>query len=266
MTDHGIDPIKDMAAVREATDRLLVTARGLDDAALREPSRLTGWTRGHVLAHIARNADALLNVLTAARTGTHVPMYASAESRTADIERDAPRPLGTQIQDLAASAERFNNEAAALHSAAWPRTVELRNGVTDVAARVPFRRLIEVELHHVDLGAGCTVADLPASFVDRDLEYVAGERFAGRADVPALVIRVDDGRSWRTGRGAGGSGGTDEADDSGAAPDAGEAGEAGEPTIVSGSPAALLGWLTGRSDGAALDAGGSALPALPPLG
>ncbi|MFG2191011.1 maleylpyruvate isomerase family mycothiol-dependent enzyme [Streptomyces sp. NPDC048639] len=254
MTDHGIDPIKDMAAVREATDRLLVTARGLDDAALREPSRLAGWSRGHVLAHVARNADALLNVLTAARTATHVPMYASAESRTEDIERDAPRPLAAQIEDLASSAELFNSEAASLHPEAWQRTVELRNGVTDLAARVPFRRLIEVELHHVDLGVGCAVEDLPASFVDRDLEYVAGERFAGRADVPALVVRTDGGRSWRTGRGAAGTGG------------AGEAGDTGGATVVTGSPAALLGWLTGRSDGSGLDAGGSALPVLPPLG
>ncbi|MEU6081844.1 maleylpyruvate isomerase family mycothiol-dependent enzyme [Streptomyces sp. NPDC047108] len=259
MTDHGTDPIKDMAAVREATDRLLVTARGLDDAALREPSRLEGWSRGHVLAHVARNADALLNVLTAARTATHVPMYASAESRTADIERDAPRPLDVHLADLAGSAERFNDEAASLHSEMWQRTVELRNGVTDLAARVPFRRLIEVELHHVDLGVGCTVDDLPASFVDRDLEYVAGERFAGRADVPALVIRTDEGRSWRTGRGgvvAGGAG-TGGAD---------EAGVTEEATVVGGSPVALLGWLTGRSDGTGLDTGGSPLPVLPPLG
>jgi maleylpyruvate isomerase len=238
MTDHA----QDMAAVREATDRLIATARKLDDAALREPSRLPGWSRGHVLAHVARNADALVNVLTAARTGTHIPMYASAESRDADIERDAARPLEAQLEDLAASADRFNAAAAALHPEAWQRTVELRNKITDRADRIPFRRLIEVELHHVDLGTGCEVEDLPTSFVDHDLDYVAGERFAGRPDVPALEIRSDDGRVWRTGR-------TD-----------------AEPTSVSGSAPALLGWLTGRADGSGLDTGGSVLPALPPLG
>ncbi|MGP3981456.1 maleylpyruvate isomerase family mycothiol-dependent enzyme [Streptomyces sp. KR80] len=238
MTDHA----QDMAAVREATDRLIATAGKLDDAALREPSRLPGWSRGHVLAHVARNADALVNVLTAARTGTHIPMYASAESRDADIERDAARPLEAQLEDLAASADRFNAAAAALHPEAWQRTVELRNKITDRADRIPFRRLIEVELHHVDLGTGCEVESLPTSFVDRDLDYVAGERFAGRPDVPALEIRAADGRVWRTGR-------TD-----------------AEPTSVSGSAAALLGWLTGRADGSGLDTGGSVLPALPPLG
>lgn len=263
MTDHVTDPAAvrtDLAAVQEAGDRLLAAVRKLDEAAVPEPSRLPGWSRGHVLAHIARNADALLNVLTSARTGSHVPMYASAEVRDADIERDAGRPLAVHLDDLAESAERFNNAAAALHPEAWQRTVELRNGVTDLAARVPFRRLVEVELHHVDLGIGCEVEDLPAAFVEQDLEYVAGERFAGRPDVPPLLITTDAGRSWRTGR------------------------DLGEPTAVSGPAAALLGWLTGRSDGAGLDvvrgdvpgtgdSGGSAdarttpgLPALPPLG
>ncbi|MGP4004640.1 maleylpyruvate isomerase family mycothiol-dependent enzyme [Streptomyces sp. 8N706] len=245
MTDHvrpTTDQVRDTAAVQEATDRLLASVRKLGDADLREPSLLPGWSRGHVLAHLARNADALVNVLDAARTGTHIPMYASAEARGADIERGADRPLSVQIEDLLAGTDRFNTAAAALHPEAWEATVTLRNGVTDRAFRVPFRRLVEIELHHVDLGVGYTVEDLPASFVDRDLDYVAGERFAGRSDVPALLITADDGRSWRTGR-------TD-----------------GDPVAVAGPATALLGWLTGRGDGSRLETRGSALPDLPPLG
>ncbi|MFF3766675.1 maleylpyruvate isomerase family mycothiol-dependent enzyme [Streptomyces sp. NPDC001922] len=238
MTDH----VQDTAAVREATARLLTALGKLDDAAVREPSLLPGWSRGHVLAHLARNADALVNVLEAARTGTDIPMYAGSEIRDRDIERGAGRPLAVQIEDLTAAADRFNNAAAALHPEAWEATVTLRNGVTDRASRVPFRRLIEIELHHVDLGIGCTVGDLPAAFVERDLEYVAGERFAGRGDVPPLLLTTDDGRCRRTGR-------TD-----------------GDPVAVSGAAAALLGWLTGRADGSDLDAGGAPLPVVPPLG
>ena len=238
MTDHALD----LASVADATDRLIAAAGKLDDAALREPSGLPGWSRGHVLAHVARNADALVNVLTSAHTGESVPMYTSAEARDADIEDGSGRPLAAQLEDLTASATRFNHAAALLTPDQWQRTVELRNGVTDVAARVPFRRLTEVELHLVDLGAGHTVTDIPGAFVDAYLEYVVGERFAGREDVPALLIAVDGGTPRRTGR----------AD--------------GEPVTVSGSPAALLGWLTGRTDGTGLRSGGAGLPALPPLG
>ena len=59
MIDHG----HDLASVRDATDRLLTAAAKLDNAGVTQPSRLPGWSRGHVLAHLARNADALVNVL-----------------------------------------------------------------------------------------------------------------------------------------------------------------------------------------------------------
>ena len=74
-----------------ATGRLLASASTLSDAQAREPSLLPGWSRGHVLTHIARNADGMVNLLRWARTGTQTPMYASAQSRAADIEAGAGR-------------------------------------------------------------------------------------------------------------------------------------------------------------------------------
>ncbi|AEY88689.1 mycothiol-dependent maleylpyruvate isomerase [Streptomyces hygroscopicus subsp. jinggangensis 5008] len=227
-----MDHTHDLACVREATDRLLNAVTAMDNASLAEPSRLPGWSRGHVLAHLARNADALVNVLQGR------PMYASAEARDADIERDAPRPLEVQITDVRESAARF--QAAGEAPADWTRTVELRNGVTDSASRVPFRRWAEVELHHVDLGTGYELEDLPAEFLERETGFLT-ERFSGHPDVPAT--RVTDGtRAWRTGRAA------------------------DEPGItVTGRPADLVGWLAGRRDGAALEVRGGTLPKLPPL-
>lgn len=54
--------------VREATGRLLLTVRSLDESDTVRPSLCEGWTRGHVLAHIALNADSLVNLPTWART------------------------------------------------------------------------------------------------------------------------------------------------------------------------------------------------------
>ncbi|MFI8217082.1 maleylpyruvate isomerase family mycothiol-dependent enzyme [Streptomyces sp. NPDC085932] len=228
-----IDHAHDLASVRDATERLLTAVGSLDNAAVTQPSRLPGWTRGHVLAHLARNADALVNVLAGR------PMYVSGEARDADIERDAPRALDAQLTDLRESAARFQEAGDA--PADWSRTVELRNGVKDTAARVPFRRWVEVELHHVDLGIGYELEDLPEEFTEREIEFLA-DRFAGHTDVPST--RVTDGtRAWRTGR----------------APD-------GDPEVtVTGTPADLLGWLAGRRDGAPLRVDGGPLPALPPL-
>ncbi|KFG05089.1 MULTISPECIES: maleylpyruvate isomerase family mycothiol-dependent enzyme [Streptomyces] len=228
MMDHA----RDLASVREATDRLLTAAARLDNAAVTEASRLPGWTRGHVLAHLARNADALVNVFEGR------PMYASAEARDADIERDAPRPLKEQLADVRDSADRFQ-DAAAL-PADWTRTVELRNGVTDSAARVPFRRWIEVEIHHVDLGIGYELEDLPPEFTEREIGFLV-DRFTGHPGVPHT--RVTDGtRAWTTGGAASGS-----------------------VVTVTGTAPALLGWLAGRTADTALRAEGGTLPSLPPL-
>ncbi|WP_327314288.1 maleylpyruvate isomerase family mycothiol-dependent enzyme [Streptomyces sp. NBC_01235] len=227
-----IDHAHDLESVRDATERLLTAVAELDNASVTESSRLPGWSRGHVLAHIARNADALVNVLEGR------PMYADAHVRDADIERDAPRPLDVQLADVRESAARFQTTGAA--PADWSRTVRLRNGVVDSAARVPFRRWVEVELHHVDLGIGYELEDLPKEFTGRETEFLA-ERFTGRPDVPPT--RLTDGtRAWHTGR------------------------KADEPEVtVTGSPADLLGWLAGRRDGSALTVDGGPLPALPPL-
>ncbi|MEU0083770.1 maleylpyruvate isomerase family mycothiol-dependent enzyme [Streptomyces sp. NPDC006274] len=226
-----IDPVSDLRSVREATDRLLTAAAGLDNAALAGPSRLPGWTRGHVLAHISRNADALVNVLEGR------PMYVTGEARDADIERDAPRTLSEQLDDLRATAARFEDAGAAPGD--WERTVELRNGVTDRAARVPFRRLVEVELHHVDLGVGYELEDLPKEFTERETAFLA-DRWSGRADVPPTRV-VAGGGEWRTG------------------------GTEGTPVTVSGSPADVLGWLSGRRVGTGLESAGGPLPVLPAL-
>lgn len=229
MTDH----VHDLRSVREATERLLTAVAKVDNAALAEESHLPGWTRGHILAHLARNADALVNVFEGR------PMYQSATARDADIERDSSRPLDVQLADVRKTSELFLSQGEVDQD--WSRTVELRNGVTDLAANVPFRRLVEVELHHVDLNIGYTLDDLPEEFTRREIAFLA-DRWAGRPEVPPTALVAADGRTWRTG-------------------------SAGDPVVtVSGTAAQLLAWLAGRADkGAALTASGGALPALPAL-
>ncbi|MEV1047335.1 maleylpyruvate isomerase family mycothiol-dependent enzyme [Streptomyces sp. NPDC049916] len=229
MMDHA----HDLGAVREATARLLDAAVTLDNAAVTEPSRLPGWSRGHVLTHLSRNADALGNVLRG------LPMYASSEMRDADIAAGARRPLAEQLADVRESADRLF--AVAAEPADWTRTVVLRNGVTDSAARIPFRRWIEVAVHHVDLGIGHELEDLPGEFVEREIAFLT-ERFSGRPDVAATALTDEDGRTWSTG-----------------------GGPRSALVTVQGPAAELMGWLAGRRDGSALTVAGGALPALPPL-
>ena len=81
--------------IEDATDRLLASASALSDEQIGEPSLLPGWSRGHVLTHIARNADGLGNLLTWAQTGVETPQYASLGDRAAQIEAGAAGPPGS---------------------------------------------------------------------------------------------------------------------------------------------------------------------------
>src|SRR5262249_42377492 len=136
---HGVtvDPLALLAELDRATQRVLATAEGLTDPA--SASALPGWTQGHVLTHLARNADGLGNLLTWARTGVPTPQSPSGDARAAAIEDGAGRPLTEQVADLRDSSARFASMAAELPAEAWTRELDLPTG-PQVAALVPWRR------------------------------------------------------------------------------------------------------------------------------
>jgi len=226
------DPLVLLDDVERATSRLLATAGSLD-ADPSAPSLLPGWTRGHLLTHVARNADSLVNLLTWARTGVVTPQYPTAGQREADIAAGADRPWTVLVADVRDSADRFAKAAAMLSAGDWAAHLDLPNG-PQPAALVPWRRLREVEVHHVDLAGGYTAADWPAAFTHRVLHEVAAT-----LDGVALTVRPD-GLGHRIPVGAGGS------------------------PEVSGPAYALAAWLTGRAtgDGLTVDPPGP-LPPIP---
>ncbi|MBB6348506.1 maleylpyruvate isomerase family mycothiol-dependent enzyme [Nonomuraea muscovyensis] len=203
-----------------ATRDLLATAAALSDDDVAAPSRLPGWTRGHVLAHLARNADSLVNLLTWARTGVVTPQYATPAERDAGIEAGAGRPAAEQLADLEAGAARLDAAAAALPAEAWSAQVGGLRPPTHPAWYVLVRRLREVGMHHVDLGAGYGPDRWPERFVRRELHDCLWTWPYEQSTVGG--IRLTDGTVWK---------------DLGAGP------------VVEGTPAGVLAWLTGRSAG-----------------
>lgn len=164
------DPLVLVAELDRATDRLLSTARTLDD--LSAPSLCDGWTRGHVLSHVSRNADGHVNLVRWATTGVETPMYPSASARDEGIEAGAYRSLDEQLTDLETSATALRDAMAAMPAAAWTAQIRFMSGPAS-AARLAWNRLCEVEIHHVDLAAGYGPADWPESFSARLLHESA---------------------------------------------------------------------------------------------
>ena len=111
--------------IDDATQRLLGTARVIAEPDLRQPSLLPGWTRAHVLAHLARSADAMRTMLIGARTGENRPVYASAEAREADIERSAAQQAKDLVTEVADSAMALRTIARQLPDQAWAHSVRI---------------------------------------------------------------------------------------------------------------------------------------------
>ncbi|MEP7026849.1 MAG: maleylpyruvate isomerase N-terminal domain-containing protein [Actinomycetota bacterium] len=163
----------------DATQRLLGAARVIAEPDLRQPSLLPGWTRAHVVGHLARNADALRNLLIWARTGQERPAYASAQAREDDIEKTSAAPVKELLADLADSAMALRTVAQQLPGPAWQVPVRILDSPAFPATEVLTRRLVEVELHHCDLGTGYLPGDWPAAFAGLQL---AGPLHALRQD------------------------------------------------------------------------------------
>lgn len=231
-----------LAAVRRAGQTLHQIVDTMDDMAMHGQSRLAGWTRGHVISHLARNADGLVNLLSWARTGIEHPMYASTVDREADIEEGAQRLAQVQREDLRAADQRFLAAAEDLAADDWSAKVADRRGWAVVASLLPWARLTEIVVHLVDLNAGVDfdqAVALVGPQAEPFIDYVV-TRYAGRTDVPAVRLEVvlADGarRVWSLG-------------------------ESAQPVAVSGGIGAVSAWLTGRSDGS-VELGGD-VPRLP---
>jgi maleylpyruvate isomerase len=203
------------------------------DDGLSSQSLLPGWSRAHVVSHLARNADALCNLLTWARTGVETPMYRNREARAADIEAGTRRPPGQLRADAEQAAQRLADAMASLSQPAWDSEVRTATGRAVPAREVVWMRVREVWVHAVDLDAGATFAAVPHDVAEALLDDALAS-IGRRPDVPAVTARCTESqRAWRLGDAA--------------------------AEEVAGTYQALLSWALGRPGNAA--AGWPALPA-----
>ena len=240
---HAVDFM--IAENGAAIDRLLASVSALSDEQTREPSLLPGWSRGHLLTHVARSCDGLLNLLTWAETGVETPMYPSREAREADIEAGAHRSAGELAADIDGSAKSFAAKARALPDDAWLTEVRALRGPAHPAWFVLNRRLFEVEVHHADLGANYAPSNWPHWFVSAELYRVTSEYTQNPATPYAVLNDASSGRQYFLGS---------------ASADA-------QDVAIVGAGYALLAWLIGReSDGdLSVDPAGP-LPKIPSYG
>jgi maleylpyruvate isomerase len=211
--------------VRESTDRLVTSLAELALTAetLRGPSLLPGWSRAHVLSHLARNADAIWRMVDGAARGESAEMYPGGQAvRDADIEAGAQHSPAELLADVRASAERLDQAWSKLPDEGWDIEGITRTGRSTIR-RMVASRWREVEIHAVDLDLGYLPASWPAAFVAPLLPSLADpERLAPRLPdgVAVEMEATDSGHTWLAG--------------------------SGDPVLVRGPSWALTAWLLGR--------------------
>jgi maleylpyruvate isomerase len=170
--------------------------QGLTDSDVTQPSSMPDWSRAHVVAHVARNADALGNLLTWARTGAETPMYTSSGRRVQEIEEGFRRPADELRADLLAADRQLAEDFSGLPDESWDATVRTARGREVAASEVPWMRVREVWVHAVDLNTGTTFGAVPRGVCAGLVDDVAAA-FRARTDFPPVELRAEDGdRTW----------------------------------------------------------------------
>ncbi|MGY1883939.1 maleylpyruvate isomerase family mycothiol-dependent enzyme [Blastococcus sp. SYSU DS0753] len=231
---------RDLAAgrrwVAQGTEGFLAALDRMEDDALSGATDLPGWTGRHLVAHVAANAEALLNLAHWAATGEETPMYSSPQQRDRDIQAGAQRPADELRRWAHDSAARLAAALDGLTDEQWSRPVRTAQGRTVPASEIPWLRAREVMLHTVDLDPTATVAALPEDFLRALVEDAVARRSTG--DQPAFRLSIDDsGDTW-------------------------EVPGPGAPSDVRGPLAAVAAYLTGRP-GAAVRSPSGVVPDLP---
>jgi maleylpyruvate isomerase len=187
-------------ACRASHRRLLATVENLDEATARRPSRLPDWTVGHVLTHIARNADGHTRRLEAALRGEDLPRYpGGVAQRNGEIAEGAGRPAGELSEDVRTSTARLEEVWQRCADAGWDVSIDLLGDDTWPVTESAVRRLREVEVHHVDLGLGYTPGQWPHIYVQWELQHALARlpgRFADPADARAFLAFLLGRAAW----------------------------------------------------------------------
>jgi maleylpyruvate isomerase len=184
-------PSETLLACAASHARLVADVANMSENNVREPSRLPNWSRAHLITHLARNADSFSWLVDGARLGERRQQYPEVGMRDRDIAAGSTRSKSELYEDLALALEGLEVAWSKLGDDQWTIVQDGSSGELEMS-EIVFRRLREVEIHHVDLDVGYSASDWPALYVEGELRRQL-ERLPGRADHTSLV-------AWLVGR------------------------------------------------------------------
>ncbi|MFD6175403.1 MULTISPECIES: maleylpyruvate isomerase family mycothiol-dependent enzyme [unclassified Isoptericola] len=174
-----------LADADAALAALIDVVRTLPDDAGAAPSPLDGWTRGHVLSHVANVGAALARQAEYAARGEKVEPYDGGRAgRDAAIEAGARRTAAEHLAALETTRARLAAAWPDANDALWGAPVAYRDGVLADALLAWWR---EARIHAVDATAGLATEHGTA------LGYASwDDAFCAHLD-EFLAVRLPDG-------------------------------------------------------------------------
>lgn len=140
--------------VLSAQARFAGLTNRLTEADARAPSALPGWSRGHVVTHVANVGVAFDRQIRAARAARLVDVYDGGRpARDAGIEAGAGRPVGDLRSVVTEVFDRLSTTLTGLDPDDWDRPVRYRDGTVGGVVYALWR---EITIHAVDLAVGAT--------------------------------------------------------------------------------------------------------------
>lgn len=152
-----------------AAHRALIAALGpLTDEDFRAPSLLPGYSRGHVITHLASKARAHVCVFGGPSAGEVRHLHPDGHDADRAADAGAHRSAGELRADLRRSFELLEAAWQGLDDALWDRQGIMTAGPRTMA-EIVRHHLRNVEVHHVDLDIGFRPVDWSANFVEGEL-------------------------------------------------------------------------------------------------
>jgi maleylpyruvate isomerase len=178
-----------VAAVRAAHRQFVTTVSDLTADQLAAPTALPGWTRGHVIAHVADGGHAFATITELALRGELTALFpGGVTERNERIEKLAASPSADLMAHLDSGIARLEAAWDAAGPADWSRPVRFRNG--DLTGTV-FARWREVWIHLVDCAVGVTPAGWPEDLSAHSIDFLRSRLPAGVA-----LVATDTAQRW----------------------------------------------------------------------
>jgi maleylpyruvate isomerase len=200
--------------VKTAAAQLTALVADLSEETARGDSVLPGWSRGHVITHIANFSEAMTRQVEEALQGRLAEFYDGGRpGRDAAIEAGANRPAAELEAHLLTATTTLLATFDKVGPDDWQRPITHRTSNLAAAVNTTWRELL---IHTTDLGLAVTPADWPSTFCLHLLEFLRPRT----PEDTALILIPTEGPTWQNGT--------------------------GEPRTLTGDLQALTAWFAGR--------------------